>query len=122
MWRLPVEPWMMADHRSHRALFTGLFVAAKDAPHMLQRHQKAGVVSVFHLHAMIGTVVNARVTILGDTRHIDIRPAVHFVMLEQRQLVEVDLITRANNLFDRRGVPADDNRSDLPSLAAQTLP
>ena len=113
---------MMADHRRHRTFFAGLFVAAKDAPHMLQRHQEAGVVAILDFHAVIRAVVNAAVAIPGHARHIDIRPAVHLVMLEQRQLVEIDLIAGLNNLLHRRGIFADDHRPDPSRLAAQTLP
>ena len=112
----------MADHRRYRTFLPGFFIAAKNSPHMLQRHQESRMIAVFHFHAVIGTIINTAISVLRHARHVEVRPAVHLMMFEQRQLVKIDSIAGLNNLLDRRRIFADDHRPDLSSLAAQTFP
>jgi hypothetical protein len=88
---------------------------------MLQGHQEAGVAAIFHLHAVIRAVIDPAFPVAGDTRHIDIRPAIHLVMSQERQVIEIDLIACLNNLFYRRRIFTHDHRPDSSRFPPQAF-
>ncbi len=108
---------MVAEHGRHRGLHLVRFVVAVDLPQVARRGVERGGVFGLHLHAVVRDVVDAALTVFGDRGEDDIRAAVHVVVAHHRQLEEVDVFPRLDDLFYRRLLGVDDRRRD-PALFA----
>jgi len=74
----------------------------------------------FDLHAVIGTVVDAALPILGDRRQRAVWTAVHLIVAHKRQLVQVNVAAALDDPFHGRIFLIDDNRRDRLCFARQT--
>ena len=90
----------MADHEDDRRGLAALFVLASDLPAMAWRHVQTQLARALVLHTQEGRVVGAAVRIAHHGRHVDVGPAVHAVMADDRELAEIGVATRPNHFLD----------------------
>src|SRR5258705_5957122 len=101
---------MMTEHGRHGHLLIVFFVVFENLPQVAWRGIKGGGGLRFHFHPVVRTIVDTAFSIFGDRRQNDVRPAVHFMMAHDRNLIQIHVLPDHGVFLYWRVLFADDRR------------